>query len=359
MKFFLRQVRSQWIHTKRSSYNQYTKRSLKLILRRILILANREMSLIIFQLVTVPTSLIILLISILFSLYVSTTVPRADVIDFLATTSQFIISFISTLVAAAIFISTLHRQSNDGSAKLRTKFANTIWNNKDTIRKVFDRCEDIATAEEKSLLFRAAACDSILRTDDYSSYKEWHLRQRGFVNEQAMMNDYIWYPYDTAKYAIQGRRYCLITACEIAIPLLDKRGNAVTDQELRKSVKSLLAAAREYEGESYNYIPLEFVGRRLYRVVIYSLISLGLILVVNILKSYSYDVFPHININISEKVSIAALIMTILAIYLILRYIFKFIVYLGTRSYQWDRLNVPVFDDDAEMHKPAPGALQL
>lgn len=359
MKFFLREMRGQWVRNKLVSRNQYTKRSLWLILRRTLILANREMSLIVFQLITVPISMTILIISIFFSWYVGTTVPRADVEGLLATMAQFIISFIATLVTAAIFISTLHRQSNDGSEKIRAKFENAIWSNKGTIQKVFDRCESIATAEEKTLLFRAAACDSVLRTNDYSRYKEWHLRQRGFIDEKAKLNDYIWYPYDTAKYAVRSRQYYLIPACETALPLLDRKGNTSTDDELKKSIKSLLSTSREYEGQSYTYIPLAFVGRRLYRVVVYSLIALGLILVTSLLKSYKLDILPHINVGIGEKMSIAALIMTILAIYLILQYIFKFMIYLGVHTYQWNRLNFPIFDDDAEMHKPATQPLQL
>lgn len=331
MKVFIKQIVSEWgflraVH----SDVYYNTRTRRYTMRRALIITNKELSFIVRQLLTSILSLVIVVGSIGAAYFMVLTLTISDISDFLSAMTGFTISFISTLVAAGIFITTLHRQSSNKTIDENAGFYAEISKHKNTMITVFNALEGMATDQEKVELFKASPCDSVLDQSDYEWYKRWHLDKRGFLMQMDLSyNNYLRYPYDTASSVNWGRAGFLTSGCLVAKELISRSG--YTDRSVKHSVNELYASAKRYQAADarrWQYIPVEFVGKRLYRVVVYSLLAIMVALVANTFKNYSLDILPAFNVELVDKMITIAIVGMLLSTYIILRYVFMFISYL-------------------------------
>lgn len=357
MKQFLDDIKGEWGQLKYYSVYRYSwKNNGKYLTRSLLIRLNRELSAILIHLLSNPFSLVLVVSAVALALLLPLAVARGDILQLLNMISGFIISFISVLVAAAIFVSTLHRQSSNRTAQEDTKFFESVTDNKDTLMKVYEKYSSSATDEQKIKLFKAVPCDSVLDQSDYENYKSWHLKNVSSLEGVKIesYDNFMKYPYNAATSVTWSRSYYMSEGCEVARLLLEKEDS--DHKQLRDSVKALLVASKRNlaSGSQGYYIPVEFVGQRLYRVIIYSLVALIFIFGSTVLSSYSLDIIPSLNMNILRLSTFFAISVTALSLYLILRYVFKFIAYLkDSTSYGMSGLaNLYIYEPDVSMRDP-------
>jgi len=355
MKQFLKELKGEWRQLKYFPRYRYSwKNSGKYLTRSLLIRLNREFSAIIVHLVNNPTSILVLVGAIALSVLLPITVLRDDILGLLTTVSGFIISFISVLVAAAIFVSTLHRQSSNRSAEEDVKFIEVVTDNKGTLMKVYELCSSIASDDQRLKLFKATPCDSVMDQADYDNFKSWHSKNVQSLNGAKLepYDNFVKYPYNAAMSVSWSRAYYMSEGCEIARILLEKKGNG--NKALKNSVKELTVASKRNQasGSRSYHIPVEFVGQRLYRVVVYSLVALIFIFTSSLLSHYSSDIIVNTDVGMKMIFIYFAIGATTGSVYLILRYVFKFIAYLkDSTAYATSGFNnLYIYEPDVTMH---------
>jgi len=357
MKQFIRDLKTEWSPLKYFPAYRYSRSNLKYFVRRVIILLNKELSGIVLHLFNNPLSVVILVLSVFVALILASFMTSTGIVGLLGSITGFIISFISVLVAAAIFISTLHRQSSNKTADEDIKFQEVIMDNKGTLSKVYEVCYSVASDEEKIKLFKSTPCDRVTEYSDYEKYKKWHQDYVVTLSDTHIeaYDNYLRYPYNTALSVSYNRAYFMADGCEVAIVLLDKMKSK--DRDLKAAVKNLLVASKRNQtsGSRGYYVPTEFVGQRLYRVVIYSIFALLMILSFTVLNEYKWDLVPDANFHIPFILLLLAVSSTVISLYLILRYVFKFISYLkDSTSYHSIGYNsLYIHEPDPNMHDPS------
>lgn len=331
MKQFIKELRDEWSSVGSSfDYRYYWRGRGKYALRNFIVQLNREASAVLVQIISSPLYVFLLLgsIGLGYALYRFVGIDNLSYV-FEALTG-FIISFISVLVAAAIFISTLHRRATNDSMEQDKEFLGTLAKHKGEMEEVYLFCYEDANEDQRIKLFKAVAPSTVLDYSDYEAYKAWHLQHiKGLDSTKfAPFDEYIKYPYDTAMSASWNRSFYIRQGCEASDQLL--ASHTARARELKVIAKELQVAANQYEqaGLGFYYIPVEFVGKRLIRVVIYSLIAVSSMLVLSALKNIRFDIFPNVDFHFMLWIMIATVVFTICSIFLIIRYVFKFIAYL-------------------------------
>lgn len=356
MKQFIKELKAEWVPLKSFPIYKYSKANSKYFVRRIIILLNKEASGIALHLFNTPVSIAVIIFSVATASSLSVFTNNDTTVDLLNSITGFIISFISVLVAAAIFISTLHRQSSNKTADEDIKFQEVIMDNKGTLSKVYEICNSIASDEERIKLFKSTPCDRVTEYSDYEKYKRWHLENVGTLKNTKIetYDNYLRYPYNAAMSVTWNRAYFMADGCEVAIVLLDRAKNK--NKDLKVAVKDLLVASKRNQtaGSRGYYVPTEFVGQRLYRVVIYSIFALLAIFSYTIFNRYEWDLIPAVNLHTPFVLLSVAISSTLISLYLILRYVFKFITYLkDSTSYYFNGYNsLYIHEPDLNMHDP-------
>jgi len=354
MKRFINDIITEWKPLKYFPKYIYTSANAKQYVRRLLIIINKEVAGIFQHLINTPLSLLLLVVIICFAIITPSVIDVTDLASFLYIVSGFIISFISVLVAAAIFVSTLHRQSSNKSVEEDIKYLSVINGNRETLLTVYGKYSNLATDLEKIKLFKSTPCDSVFENIDYEKYKQWHSMQLSSLSEVDIptFDQYIRHPYNLVTSMAYSRSFYMIDGCDVAMILLEKSGKP--NIKLKRSVTVLRSSSKRFQtaGTRGYYIPVEFVGRRLYRVIAYSLVSLMFILSTGLFKDYKLNLLSSINIGIQNKIYILTIMSAMISIYLILRYVFKFIAYLRqSTSYSGSILNnMYIYEPDPAMH---------
>ena len=138
------------------------------------------------------------------------------------------------------------------------------------------------------------------------------------------------------------------------------RKGEISCQNNKNSTKELLIACHRYSSAAggpnkrYYYIPVEFVGKRFYRVIVYSMFALVSMLLTITLRNYKANFIPSIEFHVPKILALFAIATAILAAYLILRYVFMFISYLrnSTAFHPYMVGNVYIHEPDTNSHNP-------
>lgn len=360
MKQFIKELKTDWTPVKYAfNYKYYWQGRGKYILRSFLVQLNREISLVATQLLTNPSQFLLLILSIILGYFLYIFVGLNNLSNLFSTLTGFVISFISVLVAAAIFISTLHRRATNDSMESDKEFLGTLTKYKGELKDIYAYCYDDASDEQRIKMFKAVASNTVIDYSDYPAYKEWHLANLKNLNELKIesYDQYIKFPYDAAMSTSWSRSFYIREGCEVIDQLITSQTRK--SKEYKAIAKDLIIAAKKHEQNGWGsyYIPVEFVGKRLIRVVIYSLIAVSLMLVLGIRKDMNTDFVPEINFMFNQYLTILTIVFCVCSIFLIIRYVFKFMAYLrDSTAYGTSRINtLYIHEPDASMRMANEG----
>lgn len=355
MKAFFEDISREWRGKVASARYAYSSRNSRYWLRGSIVRMNREASAITGYVLARPTVLLLTIALIGFATIASLSIPHEEILQVLGVFAEMMVGFISLLVAAAIFISTLRRQSDDKSTAQDLKFMNALRKNKGLIKQVYIKYCDKLSRAERLAVFKATPADSILDYSDYPAYKNWHQENINSLDYDDMeyYYEYVKYPPNIVTNMGYSRSYLITDALSVAKRYVEKDTKA--SSRLRESIDNLYEAANVYQaaGVGGYYVPVEFVGQRLYRVVVYSLMALLLFVVALVGGAWQADIFPGINLYTPIVATALAIFSMGIAIVVIVRYVAMFLNYLRESStYNTSLLTVYVDEPDPAMYQP-------
>lgn len=356
MKDFIREIKSEWKPLKHWPVYVYSKGSIKWNLRNFFVRANRELVKTIGQLRDSPLTLLVCTFSVLVAYFAVNYVNRSDVASLLLSMMGLIATLVSVLIAAAIFISTLHQKNINRNVEEDMLFKKQLLKLKFTFSEAYEELKDTANDEDKIALFKAVPAASVSNYYDYQQFKAWHKEAIEGIDKRKIQpyERTIIYPYDMVMEMRGARTYYITEAAAISLRLLAGKDTAKISH-LKSDIENLQAAAERYQtaGVHGNYVPTNFVGRHLIRIVVYCLLAMGTITAALLLQNYTADLFVY-NFHIVNNVFFTSVILSILALFLILRHVFDFIKYLRDNvEYSGTMFdNFFIYDDDPSAKDP-------
>jgi len=331
MKAFLKEVTDEWRTLKYWPSYIYSWAGIKWGLRSFLIAANNELVKIISQLRDRPSTLFVCILSLVLAYFIIFYVDQSATSDLLSSAMNVIVTLLSVLIAAAIFISTLHQRNLNRTIDEDILLKKQMMKSKYIFSEAYDILKDKANDDDKVTLFKAVPAVSVNNDYDYQLFKKWHSKEVRGINRKALepYDRFILYPYDLVMQMNGMRTYYISEASIIALKLLDKATDNKS-RRLRQSIEVLQSAAERYHtaGTHGYYVPVELAGRHLLRIVSYCLLALASIIVALLFHQYNNDIFTRFNFHVTEITLGLAVIFSTLALFLIIRHIFSFIKYM-------------------------------
>jgi len=356
MKKYIKELKDEWTGLFSGPRYIYSKHNIKYKIKRLGFELNKELKNTLGHFLYTPLSLFVIVLGVVSAIMLSQYVTVSGSLDILEILSGFIIGFISLLIAAAIFVSTVHRQSSTRSSDNNAEFLSQITGNNGTLAEIYTQYQGFAKDDEKLLIFKATSTDWILDGSEYEEYKQWHSDNVASIEPlQLEPHDmYIKYPYNMAISAGWSRAYTMLKAYSAAKNVL-RRVPYNTDT-LKATVEKMLSAAKKNQEAGYGgiYIPTEFVGMRLYRIIFYSLTSLALICLAIFASQYKGNFVVTVDFEMTSKFIFLATLFAVVSLYLVLRYIMMFIGFLhNSTSYAVYSMNsLYIYEPDSLMKEP-------
>lgn len=331
MKIFLRELENEWKPLKYWPTYIYSRSGLRWRLRNFLISTNRELVKTIGQLRDSPATLMVCVFAVTMAYFVTTHIDRSDVAALLSNTMNVIVALLSVLIAAAIFISTAHQKNRNRTIDEDMLLKAQLIKSKFVFSEVYEKFKDAVEDNDKIMLFKAVPAAGVSNNYDYQQFKVWHKKEIKEIDENKIQpyDRSIIYPYDMVMQMSGMRTYYITEASPLALRLLEDTRD-VKSLRLKQDVESLQSAAERYHtaGTHGYYVPTDFAGRHLMRIVIYCLLALMSIALALLLENYNDDLFPHYNFHIIDSSLMLSIILSTLALFLVLRHVFHFIKYL-------------------------------
>lgn len=258
-----------------------------------------------------------------------------------------IVTLVSVLVAAGIFIATLHQRNSQRSVDEEILLKKQLLKSKFVFSEFFESFKDRMNDQEKIAIFKAIPSVSVSNQYDYDNYKLWHSGAINQIPEQSVnpYDRFVLFPYNMVM-AIKGSRtYYITEASVVALNYLSNSKNG-NHRLLKQNIESLQAACERYQtaGVHGYYVPTDFVGNRLIRIIVYSLLSVAAIFAALLAKDFQGNtVITLFSFNLEVVNGLFAISITLssLSLFLILRHIYGFIIFLRNSA----QYNGTIFDN--------------
>jgi len=357
MKQFLAEIKKEWTPLRDSHNYFYGRHSIRWRMRWFLIRANREIAKTIRELVGGADSLFVAIVALLFGYGITEFVDRSDVAILLSDIMNMIITLLSVLIAAAIFISTIHQKNTSRSFDEEISLKKKLIESKNIFPKIYDMFKSSMMTEKKITLLKAIPAVSVSNDHDYRQFKKWHKDAILSIEEREVQpyDRFVLYPYDLVMGVRGARTYYITEAAELSLRILATTKKAFPPS-MMKDVEALRGAAERYQtsGSRGYYVPLNYVGAHLMRIILYSLLTIIAISSALLLKDYSVNIFAGFNFYLVDATFIVSIALSVIAFYLILRHIFDFLKYLrwNTRYSSTAFDNFYIFDEDEKARGP-------
>ncbi len=357
MKQFLRDIGEEWSpHRYWRGYIYYWMPN-RWRIRQFLIGTNREIAKTVHQLLTSPISFLICVGSGLLAYGTIQFVSRSDIVALLTNVIGMIVTLLSVLIAAAIFISTIHQKNSNRSIDEEMLLKKRLIESKHVFPAIYDMFKGSMSTEKKVILLKAVPAVSVSNDHDYRQFKKWHKKAIVSIDEKRVQSydRSIFYPYDLVMEMRGARTYYITEASELSLRILT-RTKRTFPVSLMKDVEALRAAAERYQtaGTHGYYVPLHYVGSHLTRIIVYSLLTILAVLSALLLKDYNADVFPDFNYHLLDIVFMTSIVLSVVTFYLILRHVFDFLRYLR-ESTQYSNTtfdNFYIYEEDETVKNP-------